>query len=229
VSAPAPEASAQAALEFVAEGQTLGLGTGRAAEAFVRALGARVAAGLAVRGVPTSERTEALARELGIPLTTLAEAQRLDVTFDGADEVDPQLDVIKGYGGALVREKIVAASSDRLVILVGADKLVPRLGARGRLPVEVIPFAEALALARLEDLGCPASRRTDSDGAPYVSDNGNLVLDAKVSAIDDPGDLDRRILSIPGVLGTGLFVEMADVVIVQDGEAVDVRRRPGSF
>ena len=102
MSAPAPEASAQAALEFVAEGQTLGLGTGRAAEAFVRALGARVSAGLGVRGVPTSERTEALARELGIPLTTLAEARRLDITFDGADEVDPQLDVIKGYGLSLI-------------------------------------------------------------------------------------------------------------------------------
>ena len=229
MSGPAPEASAQAALEFVAEGQTLGLGTGRAAEAFVRALGARVAAGLGVRGVPTSERTEALARELGIPLTTLAEARRLDVTFDGADEVDPQLDVIKGYGGALVREKIVAASSDRLIVLVGAEKLVPQLGARGRLPVEVIPFAEALALAEFEALGCPASRRTDNDGAPYMTDNGNLVLDAKVSAIDDPGDLDRRILGIPGVLGTGLFVEMADAVIVQDGDNVEVRRRPGAF
>ena len=229
MSAPAPEASAQAALEFVAEGQTLGLGTGRAAEAFVRALGVRVSAGLGVRGVPTSERTEALARELGIPLTTLAEARHLDITFDGADEVDPQLDVIKGYGGALVREKIVAASSDRLVVLVGAEKLVSQLGARGRLPVEVIPFAEALALARLETLGCPASRRTDADGAPFVTDNGNLVLDAKVSAIDDPGNLDRQILAIPGVLGTGLFVDMADAVIVQDGDDVDVRRRPGAF
>ena len=160
----APVASAQAALDFVKSGQTLGLGTGRAAEAFVRALGERVAKGLDVRGVPTSVRTEALARELGIPLLTLAKAGQLDVTFDGADEVDPKLDVIKGYGGALVREKVVAASSTQLVILVGEEKLVSQLGARGRLPVEVIPFAEALALARLEALGCPASRRTDSDG-----------------------------------------------------------------
>ena len=120
----APEASAAAALAFVEEGQTIGLGTGRAAEAFVHALGHRVKDGLAVRGVPTSERTAALAGGLGIPLLTLAEAGRLDVTFDGADEVDPQLDLIKGYGGALVREKIVAASSDRLVILVGDEKLV---------------------------------------------------------------------------------------------------------
>jgi ribose 5-phosphate isomerase A len=221
----APEASAQAALEFVKEGQTLGLGTGRAAEAFVRALGERVAEGLNVRGVPTSERTEALAAELAIPLTTLAEAGRLDVTFDGADEVDPALDVIKGYGGALVREKIVAASSDRLVILVGAEKLVAELGARGRLPIEVLPFAETLASARLADLGCPALPRTDADGAPYITDNGNLVLDGQVSAIAHPGDLDQRILAIPGVLGTGLFVGMADAVIVQDGEKVEVHRR----
>ena len=225
MSDPAPEASAQAALEFVEEGQTLGLGTGRAAEAFVRALGERVAGGLRVRGVPTSERTEALARELQIPLITLAAAGRLDVTFDGADEVDPNLDVIKGYGGALVREKVVAASSDRLVILVGAEKLVPHLGARGRLPVEVIPFAESLAGARLAEFGCPAERRSDSGGAPFITDNGNLVLDAQVSAIANPGDLDARILTIPGVLGTGLFVGMASAVIVQDGEAVDVRQR----
>jgi ribose 5-phosphate isomerase A len=225
VSDPAPEASAQAALEFVEEGQTLGLGTGRAAEAFVRALGKRVAGGLRVRGVPTSERTEALARELQIPLTTLAAAERLDVTFDGADEVDPNLDVIKGYGGALVREKIVAASSDRLVILVGAEKLVSHLGARGRLPVEVIPFAESLASARLAECGCPAQRRSDSGGAPFITDNGNLVLDAQVSAIANPGDLEDQILAIPGVLGTGLFVGMASAVIVQDGEAVDVRKR----
>ena len=225
MSEPAPEASAQAALKFVADGQTLGLGTGRAAEAFVRALGARVADGLQVRGVPTSERTEALARELGIPLTTLAEAKRLDVTFDGADEVDPALDVIKGYGAALVREKIVAASSDQLVILVGAEKLVPHLGARGRLPVEVIPFAETLAHARLAELGCPAERRSDPSGAPVITDNGNLVLDARVSKIAEPGDLDRRILSVPGVLGTGLFVGMADAVVIQDGEDVEVRQR----
>jgi ribose 5-phosphate isomerase A len=224
VSAPAPEASAQAALEFVQDGQTLGLGTGRAAEAFVRALGQRVAHGLTVRGVPTSERTEALARELSIPLISLAEAGRLDVTFDGADEVDPNLDVIKGYGGALVREKIVAASSDRLVILVGAEKMVAQLGARGRLPVEVIPFAKTLALDRLARLGHPAEVRNDENDAPFITDNGNLVLDAQVSAIADAGDLDARILAIPGVLGTGLFVGMATAVIIQDGEAVEVRR-----
>lgn len=224
--AAGPEASAAAALEFVEPGQTLGLGTGRAAAAFVRALGARVAEGLEVRGVPTSVATAELARGLAIPLITLEQAGRLDITFDGADEVDPALDVIKGYGGALVREKIVAASSDRLVILVGAEKLVSKLGARGKLPVEVIPFGRSLAEARLSALGCEPVLRVDDAGAAYVTDNGNHVLDCKVGPIERPDQLDRDILAIPGVLGTGLFVAMADAVVVQDGDAVEVRRRP---
>jgi ribose 5-phosphate isomerase A len=223
--AAGPEASAAAALEFVESGQTLGLGTGRAAAAFVRALGARVAEGLEVRGVPTSIATAELASELSIPLLTLEQAGRLDVTFDGADEVDPALDVIKGYGGALVREKIVAASSDRLVILVGAEKLVSKLGERGKLPVEVIPFGRSLAESRLGALGCEPVLRIDDAGEPYVTDNGNHILDCKIGPIQSPADLDRDILAIPGVLGTGLFVDMADAVIVQDGDTVEVRRR----
>jgi ribose 5-phosphate isomerase A len=218
-------ASAEAALRFVESGQTLGLGTGRAAEAFVRALGARVAEGLDVRGVPTSVRTEALARELGIPLLTLAEAGQLDVTFDGADEVDSHLDVIKGYGGALVREKIVAASSDQLVILVGDEKLVSCLGERGKLPVEVVAFGEALATRKLAELGCPSTRRKNDQGEPYITDNGHFILDCAVSRIESAGELERQILEIPGVLGTGLFVGMADAVIVQKGADVEVRSR----
>ena len=220
-----PEGSAQAALEFVADGQTLGLGTGRAATAFVRALGRRVSEGLQVRGVPTSEATAAVAREVGVPLLTLAEAGRLDTTFDGADEVDPELDVIKGYGGALVREKIVAASSSQLVILVGAEKRVATLGERGKLPVEVLAFGHALCARRLAELGCEPVVRLDADGAEYRTDNGNPVLDCKVSGIEDPAALEAQILAIPGVLGTGLFVGMADAVIVQDGDAVEVLRR----
>ena len=218
-------ASAEAALRFVESGQTLGLGTGRAAEAFVRALGARVAEGLEVRGVPTSVRTEALARELGIPLLTLAEAGQLDVTFDGADEVDSHLDVIKGYGGALVREKIVAASSNQLVILVGDEKLVSCLGERGKLPVEVVAFGEALATRKLAELGCPSTRRQNDQGEPYITDNGHFILDCAVSRIESAGKLESQILEIPGVLGTGLFVGMADAVIVQKGADVEVRSR----
>ena len=220
-----PEASAQAALEFVKDGQTLGLGTGRAATAFVRALGARVQQGLSVRGVPTSEATAAVARELDIPLLTLAEAGRLDTTFDGADEVDPRLDVIKGYGGALVREKIVAASSNQLVILVGAEKLVGTLGERGKLPVEVLEFGRSLCAGRLAELGCEPVLRAGGDGKAYSTENGNPILDCKISGIADPAGLEAEILAVPGVLGTGLFVGMADAVIVQDGDAVEVQRR----
>ncbi len=223
--AAGPEASARAALEFVRPGMTLGLGTGRAAAAFVRALGAEVEAGLDVRGVPTSIATANLAGDLGIPLLTLDAAGQLDLTFDGADEVDPRLDVIKGYGGALVREKVVAASSDRLVILVGDEKLVDQLGARGKLPVEVIPFAEPLAARRLRALGIEPERRAAADGEPYLTDNGNFILDCRVGPIEAPAALDAAILSIPGVLGTGIFAGMADAVIVQSGERVEVLGR----
>lgn len=219
---------ARRALEFVREDRedlVLGLGTGRAATAFVRALGERVAGGLRVRGVPTSDATAALARDLGIELLALEEAGRIDVTFDGADEVSPQLDLIKGYGGALVREKIVAASSDRLVILVGDEKLVDRIGDRGRLPVEVVPFGRTLCERRLTALGCPPQLRMEGE-RPYVTDNGNVILDCAVRAIDDPAQLEQQILAIPGVLGTGLFVGMADVVLVQEAGGVRVMERP---
>ncbi|MDP6978828.1 MAG: ribose 5-phosphate isomerase A, partial [Myxococcota bacterium] len=145
--------------------------------------------------------------------------------FDGADEVDPNLDVIKGYGGAHVREKIVAASSDRLVILVGSEKIVPVLGSRGKLPVEVLPFGEALCRESLRALGCEPEVRLASDGKPLVSDNGNTILDCKIAPIENAAELERAILAIPGVLGTGLFIGMADAVIIQDGSEVEVKER----
>lgn len=215
---------ADRALEYVRDDTVVGLGTGRAATAFVRGLGERVASGLRVRCVPTSDSTAALARGLGIELLTLAEAGRIDITFDGADEVSPSLDLIKGYGGALVREKIVAASSDRLVILVGDEKIVAAVGERGKLPVEVVPFGLALCERELEALGCPGVVRT-TDGTPYVTDNQNFILDCKVDPIGDPVGLERRILAIPGVLGTGLFVGMADVVLIQEGSIVRAMER----
>ena len=226
------DATAAKALEWVRDGQILGLGTGRAATAFVRALAARVQSGLDVSGVPTSEVTAQLARELGIPLMTLAEAGNIDVCFDGADEVAPNLDVIKGYGGAHVREKIVAASSAKLIILVGVEKVVEVLGSRGKLPVEVLPFGEANCRADLRSLGCEPALRTSvnsdsdsGDGAPFISDNGNYILDCKIAPIENAAELERAILEIPGVLGTGLFLQMADVVIIQDGQSVEVRER----
>ncbi len=215
---------ASRALEFVKDGAVVGLGTGRAATAFVEALGVAVKGGLRVRGVPTSDATAGFASQLGIPLTALADVSRIDITFDGADEVDPRLDLIKGYGGAMVREKIVAASSRRFVILVGVEKLVPVLGSRGILPIEVVPFGLPLCQRRLTELGCRPTVRM-VNGHTYVTDNGNQILDCAISPIQDATALEQAILSIPGVVGTGLFIGMADTVLVQDGEAVVERRR----
>jgi len=216
------------ALEWVPDGCRIGLGSGRASQAFVKALGARVrAGGLRVQGVPTSEETASLAAKEGIPLLTLAEAGILDLTVDGADEVDPNLDLIKGYGRALVREKIVAASSRRLVILVGDEKLVPRLGTRGKLPVEVIPFAMALCERRLGELGFrPIPFR--QAGSLFLTDNGNHILDCQIDAIPDPARLELDIRAIPGAVGTGLFLGMADTVLVgarHDFRILEEKRR----
>lgn len=214
-----------AAAEYVAPGAKVGLGTGRAACAFVEALAERVRGGLRVTGVPTSEATRALAERLGIPLATLDEAGELDLTVDGADEVDPRLDLIKGLGGALVREKIVAASSRRLVVVVGEEKIVERLGVRTPLPVEVVPFGLALCRRRLAALGADVRLRGAERPEPFVTDNGNRVLDCKFAAIDDAAALDAAICAIPGVVGTGLFVQMAERVLVQRGASIGVLRR----
>ena len=209
------------ALEFVSNGSRIGLGSGRAAQAFVRALAERVRSGdLQVCGVPTSEETASLAQREGIPLLTLAAAGILDLTVDGADEVDPGLDLIKGYGRALVREKIVAASSRRLVILVGEEKLVPRLGTRGKLPVEVLPFALPLCERRLSELGCRPVPYLKA-GSLFVTDNGNHILDCQIEPSDDARRLENAIRVIPGVVGTGLFLEIADTVLV--GNRADLR------
>lgn len=209
---------AERALELVRDGAVIGLGSGRAAVAFVRALAARVREGLSVRCVASSEEMARLARELGIPLTDLGEGL-IDVTIDGADEVDPELNLIKGYGGALVRERIVAAASRRQVILVGHDKLVPTLGTRGRLPVEVIPFATPLCRRRLEALGYwPELRRQGEP--PFISDNGNYILDCATGPLADPAAAERAIRAIPGVVDTGLFLATAHTVLVAEGGVV---------
>jgi ribose 5-phosphate isomerase A len=218
---------AERALAQLEEGFAIGLGTGRAATLFVKALGQRVQQGLHdIRGVPTSEATAGLARELGIPLTTLDEVGELDITFDGADEVAPDLNLIKGYGGALVREKIVAASSKRFIVLVGAEKIVKALGEHGKLPVEVVPFGLTLAKRKLASLGCTPVLRLHADGATYITDNGNPILDCKVGLIQDAASLERAILDIPGVVGTGLFIGMAETVLIQeeDGTVREIHR-----
>jgi ribose 5-phosphate isomerase A len=219
------------ALELVPDGSVIGLGSGRAAWAFVDRLGERVREGkLQVRGVPTSDDTTRIAEENGVPLVSLAEAGELAVTVDGADEVDPNLDLIKGYGRALVREKIVGASSRQLVILVGKEKLVPQLGTRGRLPVEVVPFAVSLCQRRLAALGLRPSL-WENEGRLGVTDNGNHILDCGTGPIADPMRLEADIRSIPGVVGSGLFVGMANLVLVGEGtdfRLTEEKRRDGS-
>jgi ribose 5-phosphate isomerase A len=205
------------ALEFIRAGDVVGLGSGHASTEFIKLLGARVKAGLAVRGVPTSEASAQLARGLGIPLVSLEEGMPLALTVDGADEVAPNLDLIKGYGRALVREKIVAAASRRLVILAGHDKLVPTLGHRGKLPVEVVPLALPLCRERLRQMGTDPILWAEA-GQPKKTDNGNYILDCAIArpGLADPAAFEAQALLIPGVLGTGLFLGMADVVLVGD-------------
>jgi ribose 5-phosphate isomerase A len=214
------------AVALTSDATVFGLGSGQAASAFIRALGAQVKAGRAVRGVPTSEASGRLAEQMGIPLTSLDEP-RIDVTVDGADEVDPRLDLIKGYGGALVRERIVACASNRQLILVGAEKLVPVLGSRGRLPIEIVPFALPLVCRRLRALAYEPVLRT-ADGRSFVSDNGNLIIDCVVAPISEPRALAERLRGIPGVVDTGLFLGSADTVLVaQDGVVRELRRAAG--
>jgi ribose 5-phosphate isomerase A len=203
----------------------VGLGSGRAAEAFVRALAAEVGQALRVRSVPTSRATAALAASLGLPIGELDESL-LDLTVDGADEVDPHLDLIKGYGGALMRERIVATASRRQVILVTREKLVPRLGTRGRLPVEIVPFARPLCQRRLAALGCRPSLR-ETAAAPFVTDNGNWILDCGISGQEDAAKLDREIRRIPGVVDTGFFLGTAERVLVAEDGTIRVLRRGG--
>jgi ribose 5-phosphate isomerase A len=177
--------------------------------------------------VPTSEETANLARQEGVPLLTLADAETLELTVDGADEVAPNLDLIKGYGRAFVREKIVAASSRRLVILVGDEKLVPQLGTRGKLPVEVVPFALPLCERMLRELGHRPVPYRQGNGL-MVTDNGNHILDCQIDPIADARRLELDIRSIPGVVGTGLFLGMAEAVLVgdrNDFRLIEERRR----
>ena len=212
------ERLAARALELVADARVIGLGTGRAASAFVRSLGVAARAGRQVRGVPTSDASAALARASGITLAGLDEPS-IDATVDGADEVDPNLDMIKGYGGALVRERIVAVASLRQIILVGREKLVPVLGSRGRLPVEVVPFALPLVTRSLARMGFSFVVRA-TEAQSFVTDNGNAIVDCAVSPIEHAADLHARLRAIPGVVDTGLFLGTAEMILVADGPVI---------
>lgn len=216
--------AAEAALAFVENGMSLGLGSGSTAAHFVRLLGERVAGGLKVVGVPTSQGTEALAREVGVPLAALDGIAELDLDVDGADEIGPSLALIKGGGGALLREKIVAHASRRMIVIADSSKKVATLGAFP-LPIEVMAFglsATARAIERAAgELGLngPIALRK-SGGAPFVTDSGNHVLDASFGRIPDPEALANRLSGIPGVVEHGLFIGLADLALIASPEGV---------
>jgi ribose 5-phosphate isomerase A len=216
--------AARAALAHVTDGMRLGIGTGTTAAEFVRLLAEKVAGGMSIIGVPTSERTAALCNELGVPLSTLEETPELDLTIDGADEVDPGLNLIKGGGGALLREKIVAAASARMIVIADESKMVDTLG-RFPLPVEVNRFglrATEIAIRRAaSDLGLsgPLTLRM-TDGQPFVTDGGHLILDASFGRIPDTRALSNALFAIPGVVEHGLFLGMARLAIIAGGGGI---------
>jgi ribose 5-phosphate isomerase A len=223
-------AAAARAVDFVRPGMRLGLGTGSTAKHFVELLGKRVRAGLDVVGVPTSQATRADAERCGIRLTTLDETPELDLTVDGADEIAPDLSMIKGGGGALLREKIVAAASARMIVIADASKWVDALG-RFPLPIEVAPFGLTATRRAVEKAvtpiraGAPLVLRQDQDGHPFVTDGGHWIIDATLGRIGEPKSLAQALSAIPGVMEHGLFIGLADMAILASPDGVRIVER----
>jgi ribose 5-phosphate isomerase A len=224
--------AAARALDFIKPGMRLGLGTGSTAAEFVTLLGRRVAEGLSIIGVPTSERTAAQARALAIPLATLDEQPELDLTIDGADEFDPQLRLIKGGGGALLREKIIAMASRRMIVITDESKAVPVLG-QYPLPVEIDRFGASVTLRQTGEAAARAGCHgkitlRQSEGVAFISDGGNFILDCHFGRIDAPEDLAARLTAIPGVVDHGLFLGIASTVISAGAGGITILGHPGS-
>lgn len=214
------EAAGRAAAKLVRDGDVVGLGTGSTAYFAVVALGERVKAGLKIVGIPTSEGTAELARTVGIPLTTLDQKPEIDITIDGADELDPKLNLIKGGGGALLREKVVASASKKMVVISDSTKVVPVLG-KFPLPVEIIAFARTVVEKKIAALGGSPKLRTKSDGSVYITDNGNQILDCSFGKITDPAKLAKALSDVPGIVEHGLFIGLASFAIVGRGNTVN--------
>jgi len=218
------QAAARRSLAFVQDGYVVGLGTGSTASYAIRLLGERVRAGLKIHCIPTSVLSGDLAASLGIPLTTFEEFSQIDVTIDGADEISPELDLIKGHGGALLLEKIVASVSRRVVIIADSSKQVPVLG-KSFLPVEVVPFAQALLARRIAAIGALVTLRRDRADKPFVTDEGHHILDCDFGQISDPASLAEELNRMPGVVEHGLFLKTADVVLIgKDSEVLEFHR-----
>jgi ribose 5-phosphate isomerase A len=219
------ELAARASVKYVKDGNVVGLGTGSTAVFVVRALAEKVKAGMKIRGIPTSVSTEKLATSLGIQMITLADCQDIDVTIDGADEFDPGLRLTKGGGGALLREKIVASASKQMVVIADSSKQVAVLG-KFPLPVEVIKFARPLVQKKIAAMGAKVELRKTATGEPFITDEGNHILDCNFGQIPDPPALARAISDTPGVVEHGLFVNLASVVLMGKGDQVKEIRRP---
>lgn len=216
--------AAARAVQEVEDGMLVGLGTGSTASYAVRFLAERMGRGLKFKGTATSQSTEALAQSLGIELVSFDGISRVDLTIDGADEVDPQLRAIKGGGGALLREKLVASASDRVIIIVDSSKSVDRLG-RFRLPVEAFSFGRAYVESALALLGAPAALRTKVDGTPFVTDQGNYIFDLGFGCIGDPEALAASLDAISGVVEHGLFLTEIDTLVVARGDTLEIIHR----
>ncbi len=214
------EAAGRAAAKLVKDGDVVGLGTGSTAYFAVVALGERVKAGMKIVGIPTSSQTADLARTVGIRLTTLDEHPEIDITIDGADEIDPQLRLIKGGGGALLREKVVASASKKMVVVADSGKMVPALG-KFPLPIEIISFARTVVEKRIAALGATPKLRTRPDGSSYLTDNGNQILDCSFGKIADPASLALALSNIPGIVEHGLFIGLASVALIGRGDRVE--------
>jgi ribose 5-phosphate isomerase A len=218
------QTAARAAVQLVESGSVVGLGSGSTSAFAVRFLAERVREGLKIVGIPTSLQTQHLAEQLGIPLTTLDEHPLIDIDIDGADEIDPQLNLIKGGGGAFLREKIVASVSRRFVVIGDSAKQVSRLG-KFPLPVEVIPFAQSLIKPQIEALGASVALRQYAYGNPYVTDEGHHILDCTFGEIADPTALAQKLCTMPGVVEHGLFIGMAEIAMIgKDGSVVQIKR-----
>lgn len=218
------QAAARAAVQLVESGSIVGLGSGSTATFAIQFLAERIRSGLKIVGIPTSKATKQLAEQLGIPLTTLDDNPVIDIDIDGADEIDPQLNLIKGGGGAMLREKVIASASKRFVVVAESTKLVPHLG-KFPLPVEVISFAEALVKRRIEALGAQVTLRRQKDDSVYVTDEGHHILDCKFGEIADPAALNAKLHEIPGVVEHGLFIGLAETAFVgKDAGVVQIKR-----
>ncbi len=218
------QAAARRSLLFVRDGYVVGLGTGSTASYAVRLLGEMVRAGLKIRAIPTSAGTRDLAVSLNIPLTTFEDCPEIDVTIDGADEISPALELIKGGGGALLREKIVASASRKVVIIADSTKQVRVLG-RASLPVEVVPFAEVLLAGRISSLGASVTLRRDPAGRPMMTEEGHHILDCSFGQIPDPHRLANDLKSMPGIVDHGLFLDLADIALIgRDSEVIELHR-----